>query len=239
MPTQPTIFWHGTRSEIHTSDRRYLDPECAGRMVTENGVSKIMYAKDAGDPEKPHVFLSDSKLKAELFALQTDAKQHTCGCYDSDRFPVAIYQTKPEFSGHGYLYTISQDGYAPFRLTTHGKYYSEQKISVSEENCRHITAKDLFERPDPLRVYYFTDKTDIGQFSRDFGVAAVKGVEARQAFLETRIRSGELCRYDPYAPDRYNILTRTTPDTTHNVQTIPGRGVCKPRAAGQALTPNG
>ena len=80
----------------------YLDPERAGRVVTENGASKTVYAKDHGDPDKPHVFVSDDKLTSELFALPTKTKQFTAGHFDG-QFPHVIYQGEPEFRGQGYL----------------------------------------------------------------------------------------------------------------------------------------
>jgi hypothetical protein len=195
--TEPKILYHGTRTAIHATDEPFLDPQ---RSIRDDGTIK----KDACDPDVPHVYLTDSKINARLFALHTEAKQHACGCHEDGKFPVAIYETKPVFHGEGYVYRFEKGNGVDWSLTQgdasrlhidwrdEGKYAIYERLPVSAAPREKVTLRSLMSDDEPVRIFYFDEKTDRPAFDKANAAAARQGIDAHVAFLSHEVEAGRL-----------------------------------------------
>lgn len=179
------LFYHGTRTDIHLSDTPYLD---IARSVNAEGVIK----KDPDDPEVPHVYFTDSRLKACLFALPTKAR-HLANGYFNGEFAHIVYDKEPDFEGVGHLYTLPEsDIPGGLEQRTLGKFVSYQNVPLTAAHHSTVTAEDVFNE-HAIRVFYLDPKADIIKFGPAFGrTCREKGLRGAVDHLSGLINAGLL-----------------------------------------------
>lgn len=179
------LFYHGTRTEIHTSDQPYLD---ITRSINAEGIIK----KDPDDPDVPHVYFTDNRLKACLFALPTKTRHLANGHFNGE-FVHIIYDQKPHFEGVGHLYTLSEaDIPGGLEKRTLGKFVAYQNVSLTAAHHSTITAENVFNEHD-IRVFFLDSKADVLTFGPAFGKACRdKGLHGAMDHLSRLLKIGLL-----------------------------------------------
>lgn|GEM_PF-3764911 len=179
------IYYHGTKSAIHLSDKPYLDVE---RSIRGDGIIK----KDHYDPEIPHVYVTDTKLKATLFSLPAPQPQITCGCYDNGQ-GFAVYAEKPVFDGPCHLYTLrDEDMPGGLEERAKGRFVSYCNIPLSPKHHSLVPIEDILSN---ARIFFLDSKTDLTSFSDAIRGMPGQGWNAMMQFMEKMKTNGIAYEY--------------------------------------------
>lgn len=118
---KPLVFYHGTQTAIHLSDKPFLDPSLA-----KGGCP--------GDPDVPHIFVTPDKDMAMIYSLKA---KNMSALGRNRESPFIVFHGEPQLSRGGWIYQCTEPENAPFQQVMFnghgtGRWYSTAETNIAE-----------------------------------------------------------------------------------------------------------
>lgn len=176
----PRVFYHGSRTPIHTLPEPFLDPKFA-----------TSYFVDC--PQTPHVFVTPDRLTAKMCSLKVPgvvaiSRTEDCGYIVFSRLPK-------ELCG-GWLYTCPENPERPFQQVivcgqATGNWVSFDKVPVTKPEF--VPGLSELAQQDGIQFYVLKEGIDPKMWSDTCWSAIMRTAGGRgQDFIHEQVMVGNL-----------------------------------------------